>query len=172
MPGQRDDWCAELAASLIDQPCTVQWCDGILGRIGEARYRALQRGDAPYVSYADPDDIVLPGAIAACEAMLDADPTLAAVATMERYMTEDGRLLSVVDERHYTPGAHYAGVLHVHHLLVARRAPALAAAEHMRGLHIKAEYVWTRALAQLGRIARCPVVGYAWRQHRGGVHCR
>jgi hypothetical protein len=87
-------------------------------------------------------------------------------------MTEDGVVHGIVNPHPYSDRAHLASVLHVHHLLVARRAPALAAAEHMRSLHIKAEYVWTRALAQLGRIARCPVVGYAWRQHRGGVHYR
>lgn len=56
-----DKGLALCLASLNAEPVNVHVCDPIAGDIALARKRAYSKGMAPFVSYVDPDDTVIPG---------------------------------------------------------------------------------------------------------------
>ena len=71
MPDTPAAWVAERRASLCDAvasagyPVTIREIRGAAGHIGEGRERGYALGSAPYVTYVDDDDFVLPRAFAA-----------------------------------------------------------------------------------------------------------
>ena len=48
-------------ASLEGHPINIHTLPGIAGDLRQARYLGYSKGDAPYVSFIDPDDVALPG---------------------------------------------------------------------------------------------------------------
>lgn len=157
LPHEREDWREQCLDSLRGQPVTVHVVPGIEGDIGQARYEAFQRGEHPYVAFADPDDLVLPGAYAACLDALEASRMLAA-AYMHEYVVGEALVLQP-DKISTLP----------HHLIVFRRA-ALAAY-----LPLLLDWRWPQpvsegrmlvnALARNHPVLEIPTPGYLWRRH-------
>lgn len=76
---ENPEWLAKMVQSLADEPVALHIVRGEYGHIGKWRAEGFARGANPYVSYVDPDDWVLPGAFAACIALLDETPGIDAV---------------------------------------------------------------------------------------------
>ena len=68
---ENPEWLAQCIQSLADEPVALHIVRGEFGHIGKWRAKGFRLGTNPYVAYVDPDDYVLPGAFAACAALLD-----------------------------------------------------------------------------------------------------
>jgi len=170
LPSTFEPWRRLLAADLACQPCNVHWVDGVPGHIGAARWRGLTAGSAPYVAFADPDDRVLPGALDACLGALIADQSAVVACTAEQRIDMGGNRVGMPDLAPFSHRALVRSPQHLHHIIVARRAPALIAADRVRHLRRGFNWAWTMVLAQMGGAIRLPIVGYEWRVHAGGFH--
>jgi hypothetical protein len=88
---RRPDWLTDTLESLAGEPCRVDLiAGGFEGQIGAARAFAFGLGTAEYVSFVDDDDYLLPGAMAACLAHLDAHPAAVGVYTDLQRLAPDG----------------------------------------------------------------------------------
>jgi hypothetical protein len=151
MPGQRGDWWAKCGASLVGHPINLVELPGIPGDYVTARCRGFVVGDAPFVSYVDPDDLVMPGAFEACLRALD-DPALVMVWTNSLAVHEDSPMSSA---RLVTPAT-------PHQLIVIRRWAAETALRRgpIGDIQFRSE------VGKLGEARRIDFVGYVWRTHR------
>ena len=167
----RDRWHDGIFASLSDQPCDVHVIDAIPGNIGRGRVMGFRAGSAPYVSFADDDDIVMPGAVEACVEALERDQGAVGAYTDEVWIDEHGGWLkdgpSVGSE--WSLSWHLSTSFGVHHLLVMRRATVRPLLPLIDGFARSADWALTRLLALKGRWLHIPMVGYQWRQHNGNV---
>lgn len=170
LPSTRPDWLAAIEHDLSSQPCNVHIVDGIQGHIGAGRSRAFALGNAEFVAFADPDDRVLPGALDACLEALAAAPGAVLACTSEQLIDAGGNRICTPKRRPFDQRAHMASPLHLHHIIVARRAPAMAAAERVGHLARCFNWAWTLALSTMGDCIRLPYIGYQWRVHRDGYH--
>lgn len=167
----RSHWHDALFASLADQPCNVFVLDAVPGDLGRGRTLGFEAGSAPYVSFADDDDLVMPGAIAACVAALERDQGAVGAYTDEVWIDERGCRLSdgpSVGVEWSLPW-HLATPFGVHHLLVMRRDSLMPLLPIVDGLARSADWTLTRLLALKGHWFHVPMIGYQWRRHTRGV---
>lgn len=149
LPGEREDWRALAIASVSRCPSvTLHHVAGIPGDYFGARRRGFAAGDAPYVSYVDPDDYVIGDPFPQC---LRAVERSGVAAVWTRSMVSYGG----------TP--ELAPFDRPHQIIVARRSAVNAALPYARN----DRDLWER-VGQHGRIVKLPVVGYVWRCHPKG----
>ena len=72
MPADNAEWAAALRRDLDGEPVKQHWLAGIPGQLGQARAAGFALGAAPFVSFADPDDRIIAGTVAALLAALEA----------------------------------------------------------------------------------------------------
>ena len=168
-------WVAECLDSLKNTPCNLQVTRGIRGDLGKARMNGFALGHNQYVSWADPDDIVVPAAFAEICRHLDQTTVLY---TDQILIDEGGRFLC--DGWSSSPWSflpEYADLMDLcrvpgtddfmHHLTIIPRWAAMAAAPVMDGIIGAPEPALIARLHQMGlKFKRVPVVGYQWRIHR------
>lgn len=170
LPCVRPAWRDECLASLDDEPCNVHVVDGVEGHIGQARLRGFQQGTAPYVSFADPDDYVLPGAIKECVKVLQENINLCGVYTHEKVKRFGGPPRRVKAISPWDAMEQYMKPKRMHHLLVMRRDfverhyKNLAAWPHMPN------YLLAAAIARYAPWRHVDIYGYIWRDHMAGAH--
>jgi hypothetical protein len=158
-------WFGECIQTRSDEPARFVFSPHIEGDFNRARIQSFDRCSADLISFADPDDVVLPGALAECYEALLANPESGGVFTWETIIDAEGRYAdrSPIRERDAryivrTPRA-------AHHLIVVRRRVYEAVkpfvAQHKWG------FDWALAVAaeQLGGLVNVPIVGYHWRIH-------
>jgi hypothetical protein len=169
-PG-RGCWHDALFESLSGQSCNIFVVDAIPGNIGRGRLLGYSQGCAPYVSFADDDDIVEPGAIDACIEALHRNPGAAGAYTDEVWIDERGNWLrdglSVGVE--WSLKWHLSTSFGVHHLLVMRRDVLMPLLPIVDGFARSADWTLTRLLALKGRWIHVPMIGYRWRRHAENV---
>jgi hypothetical protein len=161
------EWVGELMEDLRGQPVNLHLAPCVPGNVGAARAAGFAMGAAEYVSFADPDDRILPGAVAACIAALDADSTLGAVFTGEQLVT------AFLDPVRSKPAAlspynrerHLATPAHVHGLIVMRRALVEPWLDELHAFKVMPEWFLTLSIARAARLARVPMLGRLWRMH-------
>jgi hypothetical protein len=151
MPYERMDWREQCIASLAGQGCNIHVFDGFEHDIGKTRKHGFALGNAEFVTFADPDDWVEPGAIARCVAVLDSAPSAVMAWTSENYVDAEGRFKCVQP----APS--------IHHLQVYRRSWLI---DTMMGISLSA----TTPEPQLIDLARSNAIftgtiGYNWRHH-------
>lgn len=155
MPDERADWAAACQASIqrTAVTVTVRHCPGIAGDYFGARRGAYRLGTAPYVSFVDPDDEVLPGAFEHCLARLESDGGAVAVYTRSLKWCMG------------LPHRKEVVFPWPHQLIVARRdavLPLLDAVSTDKDLALE--------LGRQGRFVRIDWFGYVWRDHPVGLH--
>ncbi|WP_123812210.1 hypothetical protein [Ottowia oryzae] len=180
LPGDNPAWRAELERDLAAQPVCQHWIAGIPGQIGAARAAGFALGDAPFVSFADPDDRIMGGVFAkllqALQEKPDAPFAWAGEQRVGADLTPIGRAAVWPEgydqrrHRNYT-GAYCHGVVLIRRSVLAPALPAL------RACHVGAEGVLLAHLAGVhapippGREpVHLPIVGRFWREHRQAVH--
>jgi hypothetical protein len=164
VPGQ---WFGQCCASVRGQARHVVLLDQ-LGYVG-SRLWCYSQGET--MANVDDDDIVMPGALQACEEALVA--TGAGIAfTWQRYVGPDG---SILRERREPVTRRMAASTpdSIHHLSVLRtdllpRALLDEIAE--RGL-LHVDWIVRAYLALVHGAVQVPMIGYAWRQHSGQITC-
>jgi hypothetical protein len=89
-PTSSKEWLAECIDSLKDEPVNLYVTQGVEGSIGQGRYHAFKLGNAPFVSFVDDDDLVVPGIYSEITNHLRADRV---VFTDEILIDKDGNFL-------------------------------------------------------------------------------
>lgn len=114
-----DDGAApRIVQQLKREPVNLFVCPGIPGHIGQGRAMAFEQGQAPWVAWADPDDLIEPGIFHMLLAAAQSSPEALMVFAHEWAIdTETGRR-----ERICVP----------HHALIARRGAVMERIEAIR----------------------------------------
>ena len=152
---ERKDWLDQCLASLQGEPVTLHVIPGTVGHIGDGRARGFALGEHQYVSFVDPDDFVLPGGFAACEAYLDEHTHCDAVGTHE-FIFVDGKNMSRCRESKIP-----------HHLIVFRRTFINLFIEELKNTQ-RVPIHWL--LTKLQRIPMIQRPYYCWRIHGNAWH--
>jgi hypothetical protein len=158
-------WVDELMADLREQPVNLHLPNCVEGYIGAGRAAGFAMGNAEYVSFADHDDRIMPGAVSACIEALDADSTLGAVFTGEQVVDSALKPIFDADVSPYRRESHLSSPRHVHGLMVMRRALVEPLLDDLPLLRAIPEWWITLSIAKVARLERIPMVGRLWRWH-------
>ncbi len=166
-PFSNPAWVDELMDDLREQPVNLHLPRCVEGNVGASRAAGFAMGQAEFVSFADHDDRILPGAVAACIEALDADAGLGAAFTGEQVVNEALEPIRTADVSRYQQELHRITPTHVHGLIVMRRALVDCLLDDLRILRAIPEWWLTLSIAQTASLARVPMVGRLWRWHLG-----
>lgn len=164
-PFSNPRWVDELLADLREQPVNLHLPPCVEGNVGAARAAGFAMGSAEYVSFADHDDRILPGAVSACIEALDADASLGAVFTGEQVVNAELEPIRGADVSPYRRDLHLSTPSHVHGLIVMRRALVAPLLDDLPLLRAIPEWWITLSIAKAAGLARVPMVGRLWRWH-------
>lgn len=170
---------SECFASIAHEPVHVHALDAIDGKMGEARALGFSTGTAPYVSYLDSDDRVVPGTYQQCIDYLDEHPDIDIVFTLEERIDGEGQIIgeSVMERKVHSIGRKcnpwtVRSLKYIHQIVVSRREAVESHLEFIKdwgGLADKA--LWAQQMLHGSRFALLPIVGHHWRQHsRTQIH--
>lgn len=133
-----------IVQQLRREPVNLFLCPGVPGHIGQARARAFEQGQAPWVAWADPDDLIEPGIFNALLAAAESSPEARMVFAHEWAIdTTTGRR-----ERVSVP----------HHALIARREVVM---ERIEVIRQRPHYCEGPIHAITPRL-EVPEIGYHW----------
>lgn len=174
LPNERADWWQECEASLSDHPITIHHVDGVVGDIRQARLSGYQLGHHEYVSYVDPDDIVMPGAFQALLDTLSSNPHVDGAYSLSDRIDHNGKSLGLIHPfREYTQDYLRRNILEIHQLTCMRRSSIINTIQdnyHLIPPMGYAEVTYCALFAQKYLWKAVDHVGYAWRMHNGGAH--
>lgn len=156
-------WLRECLDSLSAEPVRVHFGRAIPGDVSAARCAVWDRCGGEFISFVDPDDVVRPGAFAACLETLQYHAEAGGCCTWEDVIRADGSPICRPRPA-LTRQALLADPKTAHHLLVVRRRVY----ESVRVLAPRALH-WGLAIGAfyLGGLVRVPMAGYSWRLHDG-----
>lgn len=175
-PGENLDWWQQCQDSLAGHPINIHNLGGISGDVYTTRRMGYLLGSAPYVSFVDPDDIVLPGAFESCLECLEKDPDLAGAYTGSDLIDHTG----AVKQHNYT-GRPWARRFiwsdpQIHQIVVMPRVLIekimMAYPDPDPDLKLMADRVIFALMSTLGDFAYSGLTGYRWRIHDAGSHHR
>lgn len=159
------EWTKELMADLCEQPVNLHLPPCVHGNVGAARAAGFAMGTAEYVSFADPDDRIMPGAVAACIEALDADSSIGAAYTGEQICTALLDPVRPAATYAYNRATHLAVPHHVHGLIVMRRELVKPWLDALPRYRVCPEWFLTLSIARAANLARVPMLGRLWRWH-------
>lgn len=164
------DWLGRCLGSLEHEPCRVQVIHGGFdGHIGAARAHAFTLASAPYVSWVDDDDWVIPGLIGACVGYLNAHYGCVGVYTDYYVVDELGEVVGECCKGAWDPLKQLVSPVEVLHLHVTRRAPVMNYLEELQNWPTFEEYVLLGLLAGHGYWHHLPIIGYCKRRRPSAV---
>ena len=180
MQGDNAAWRDELRRDLDAEPVRQHWLPGIAGELGRARAAGLEAGDAPFVSWADPDDRIIRGTYGRLLQALQAQPQAPFAWAGEQRVDDD---LTPIGQPSVWPGG-YDQRRHRNHIfgfchgvVLIRRAALAPAMPLLRRCGNGAEGILLARLAAIGapmapghQPVHLPIVGRLWRQHPGQYH--
>jgi len=165
--GSLEPWLVECLDSLKDENVNVHFINKVDGDVASAREYGFRKGNAKYVSFVDPDDIVVQGSFQKCLEAIKANPDCVGAYTSDVLVDEKGNFICdgwATNEAPFTemgfPKELTAGV---HHLRVFKREFV----EKCLPLKSKMipEPLLNLEIQKYGKLIHVPVVGYKWRQH-------
>lgn len=160
------EWVDACLRSLEPEPVNVHLCPGITGRVGEARARAFERGNAEYVAFVDGDDAVEPGCFAAALEVLDARPDVVSTYCDVRVLDVDGQEVgNGYVKGPWRPWRQLWTLAEVHHCHVMRRSAVMPYLEELCQWESLEEWVLMGLLARHGMHWHIPRKLYRFRQH-------
>jgi Glycosyl transferase family 2 len=171
LPDTLQNWWDECRMSLRDEPITLHEVSGVKGHVGKARANGFRHGESPYVSFVDPDDLVIPGAFQACLDVLEQNPEACGAYTDEMLISAEGKELNpgLWSGRPWNPLL-MLEPKYMHHILVMRRK---FVQPHLEEIEEKwpnmAEFVLKGLLCQYGPWIHVDRFGYKWRMPPQGV---
>ena len=172
LPDTQKEWWQACRQSMENEPIRIHEVEGAPGHIGKGRAKGFALGDSPYVSCVDPDDLVVPGAFAACIEALERHPEACGAYTDEYHIDADGKTI----QKGLWSGREWNPLLqleprYLHHLFVMRRR---FVAPHLQELSDKwpylADFVLKGLLAAHGPWIHVDRFGYKWRIHGNTAH--
>lgn len=169
----RPQWLEQCLASLENEPTNVVLVDDPSTNVGEVRAIAMREGSAPFLSFVDDDDWVIPGVFAECLAHLEDEPGLVGVYTNFADVDVDtGRASPPYRKKPWNPRTqltHPFEVLHVH---VYRRALTMPYLDGLARWPTLEESWLMGKLAAHGDWRHIPFDGYRKRLHGFGAGAR
>lgn len=166
MPYDRPEWSSALKQDLDAEPVNQHWIEGAFGAVGKARIKGFSLGVCEFVSFADPDDRILPGTFEKLAQALTANPDAPFAWAGEQIINEtDHTLRPPVVPARYDPEMHSKSAKHCHGVLLFRRALLMPELDHIASLNNLCEWVLTKRLARHGDPIPVPIVGRLWRRH-------
>lgn len=177
-PNESEEWNAELRLSLDRLPVNVYNLEGTHNNILDGRIRGFNTGSSPYISFADPDDIVHIRGIEECLNVLENDQNISGVYTNSTVLMESGREFLLYKHKEWTVEWHAKTALPIHQLCVIRREVMEQALRQLPKDNdiIKAAYMFPEQLifAHVAKIAPWKflpdIIGYVWRKRASGAH--
>jgi hypothetical protein len=175
---ENKQWWDECEKSLVGHPITVYNCDGIIGNVQEARRLAYLKGNSPYVSFVDPDDIVIPDSFQLCLDELESNKGICGVYTRSQAIDEKGQIIynHVTDRpfREFSIELIKKNPVEIHQLLVMRRDYV---EEYYTNIHpyipkSDYEFLMYAHLAIMKPWKALNFIGYKWRIHENGLHLK
>jgi hypothetical protein len=186
LPTDNKKWLKQCLNSIQKEPINRIDIPGIVGDYWSARYQGYHTGVAKYVSFVDPDDYVLPGAFAACQAELDADKDkkLIGVYTRSRRLYEN---LPEVTALVMTPYSAWSRELMekkfcVHQVVVMRREFVIPCINSYMNIGLsnsvlvkmggisRTDQMFFKLLTLFGDFKSLSIEGYIWREHKNQNH--
>lgn len=151
--------------SLENEPINIFIEDGIIGDAGLARHLAYQKGTSEYVSYVDPDDLIVPGIFQKCIDAMTED--CAAVYSNEDLIDINGDFIRHGDQ-HNLPWNYRqmrSNPKFVHHVVVYKRELVEKYTPHIKGFVMHSESLLNTLVSEGGtrRFVHLNEVGYYWR---------
>lgn len=169
---ERPHWLEQCLASLENEPTNVLLVDDPSNNVGYLRAIAHREGSAPFLSFVDDDDWVLPGAFQVC---LDAlkDPALVGAYTdFADVDCDTGRVKRRWTKFPWSARMQYTNLFEVLHVHVYRRAPAMKYLDEMAKWTTLEESLLMGLLVQDGKWAKIDFDGYRKRLHHMGAGSR
>lgn len=163
----------ECLESLQDEPINIHIAEGIPGHIGKARYGGFTQGTSPYVSCVDPDDLVIPGAFAACLEALEAHPEACGVYTDELIIDHAGKIIKpgIWSQIPWNPLLQLEPK-YLHHVYVMRRCFVEKYYLELLRWPNMPEYILKCLITAHGPWVHVNRFCYKWRMTKRSVHTR
>lgn len=174
LPNENKEWWAECEASLVGHPINIFHVDGTVGDIFVGREAGYRQGTAPYVSFVDPDDIVMPGAFQAClDAIQSGD--YSGVYTMSEVIQEGQPIKPFHEFREWTLQNSIYNLTEIHQICVKHRDMVIDVFDNHREDFdefrlASVEFVVNAHLMTKKPFKAIDMVGYRWRNHNAGCH--
>ncbi len=171
LPGTDKKLWGECLETLKDEPVNLHILDGIQGHIGKGRYNGFVQGDSPYVSCVDPDDLVIPGAFAACLEALENNPTACGAYTDELIIDMNGEVIKpgIWSKIPWNP-LRQLEPKYLHHIYVMRRSMVEKYYLEILRWRSMTDYVLKCLLSSQGPWIHVDQFGYKWRMKPGSAH--
>ena len=137
------------------------------------RAQAYRESTAEFVAYLDDDDALLPGAIEACIAALDAKQTAIGAYTDALYIDESGQILGPdvsTNSGPWTVERSLTGAGHTEHIAVMRRSAVLPFLAELESYNSMEQYFLHGMLATIGDWIHVEQPGYHFRLHSNNTH--
>ncbi|CDH44393.1 MAG: glycosyltransferase [Candidatus Competibacteraceae bacterium] len=169
----RPEWLEQAIASVAGQPVNLCVIDNNGRATGAGRAQAYRESTAEFVACLDDDDVLLPGAIAACVAALDANPAALGAYTDALYMNESGQVLGPDVSTGSGPWCverNLTGAGHTEHIAVMRRTAVLPFLDELETYTGMEQYFLHGMLATVGDWIHVEQPGYLFRLHPGNTH--
>lgn len=173
LPKTNPVWWSECLNSLRDEPVNLHLVDGVVGHIGRGRSKGFGLGNAPFVSCVDPDDLVIPGAFAACMEALEAHPEACGAYTDQLIIDPEGQVIK--------PGI-WSGMAwnpllqlepkYLHPVYVMRRCFVKKYLLELGRWPNMAEFVLKGLITAHGPWIHVDRFGYKWRMSKNAAHKR
>ncbi|MFO1351925.1 MAG: hypothetical protein U1F68_15130 [Gammaproteobacteria bacterium] len=173
LPTARRDYLDQAIASAEGQGrVTVE--PGIVGHTGRARAAAFAKGKAEFVGLLDYDDLLLPGAVAACLEALERHPEAVGAYTGYRTIDAQGAITATVEARNWSPVHMLCKLGSPHtpiHFTLMRRAAMMRCLDVLRWPEaaVLDDTCAYSALTQFGPWVHIPAPLYRYRRHPGNT---
>lgn len=174
MPGENKEWWEQCQHSLVGEPINIHNINGIDKDIKQTRYNGFLQGTAPYVSFVDPDDYVLPGGFDKClETIQQSSENVCAVYTTSKHLYND----QLKNGKTYVPWSKYvlSDPRRIHQLIVYKRDLLMEIFnKHFDDIHqfVLPEFTLHSYIAMKYKFVAINFNGYVWRVHNQGAHNR
>lgn len=171
-PGTPSKWFDQAVESAIPQPCFLHILHHT-DSIGSGRAKGFALGTSPFVGCLDPDDYLLPGAVQACVAALEADPKAVGAFTDEIWIDDaDGALIGhghSTGTGAWDKARQMTQVSYGRHLAIMRREHVTRYLHDIADIDRLSEWVLRGLITQHGHWVHVEMDGYAHRIHDGNT---
>jgi hypothetical protein len=167
-----EHWIRQCLDSLKGEHINTFFVDYIEGDTAKARMQGFIKGHADFVSFVDPDDMVVPGIFERCVKAMTKE--CSGVYTDEVLIGDHGKYLmdgwSTNERPFFRYGYRRSLMQGIHHLRVLKRS----AVEQCLPLKTKRvpEPILMHELKKIGPLVHLREVGYKWRIHEGNTFFR
>lgn len=165
-------WKEECFASLASEPINIHLLPPVPNHIGQARAKGFRLGTAPYVSFVDSDDRIIPGIFQKCIDILNTNSKVDVVWTLEEHIDKEGNIIKQVTESEKKERLNdiknnwnERSSRHIHQIVVSRReaiVPYFPLLEDWPYLAEKA--LWISQVHDGLTFHLIPEAGYQWRK--------